>query len=62
MKSILFGLFMLLAIPLFASRILIPMDESQSNHLKAYGVTFWVLGNIGFLCLTMSCVWFLFCL
>jgi hypothetical protein len=36
---------MLLAIPLFASRILIPMDESQSNHLKAYGVTFWVLGN-----------------
>ena len=21
------------------------MDESQANHLKAYGVTFWVLGN-----------------
>ena len=45
MKSILFGLFMLFAIPLFASRILVPMDDSQANHLKAYGVTFWVLGN-----------------
>ena len=45
MKSIIFGLLMFLAIPLFASRILIPMDDSQSNHLKAYGVTFWVLGN-----------------
>ena len=21
------------------------MDDSQTNHLKAYGVTFWVLGN-----------------
>lgn len=45
MKSILVGLFMLLSVPLFASRILIPMDDTQANHLKAYGVTFWVLGN-----------------
>lgn len=29
----------------FASYILIPMDESQTNHLKAYGITFWVLQN-----------------
>ncbi len=28
-----------------ASSILIPMDESQKNHLKAYGVTYWVLQN-----------------
>ena len=29
-----------------ASYILIPMDaESKRNHLKAYGVTFWVLEN-----------------
>jgi hypothetical protein len=28
-----------------ASKIFIPMDDSQANHLKAYGVTFWVLGN-----------------
>ena len=28
-----------------ASKILIPMDESQQNHLKAYGIAFWVLQN-----------------
>jgi len=28
-----------------ASHILIPMDESQKNHLKAYGVAYWVLQN-----------------
>ncbi len=26
-----------------ASSILIPMDEDQKNHLKAYGIAFWVL-------------------
>lgn len=30
-----------------ASSILIPMDESQKNHLKAYGLTYWVLGQGG---------------
>jgi len=28
---------------LYAAHILIPMDETQSNHLKAYGVAYWVL-------------------
>ncbi|MFT5580865.1 MAG: hypothetical protein ACI9XP_001335 [Lentimonas sp.] len=28
-----------------SSQLLVPMDESQSNHLKAYGVSFWVLEN-----------------
>ncbi|MBL7944282.1 MAG: asparagine synthetase B, partial [Flavobacteriales bacterium] len=28
-----------------ASRILIPMDDSQVNHLKAYGIAYWVLQN-----------------
>lgn len=28
-----------------ASSILIPMDESQKNHLKAYGIAFWLLEN-----------------
>lgn len=28
-----------------ASYILIPMDESQKNHLKSYGIAFWVLQN-----------------
>ncbi|MBT6162847.1 MAG: asparagine synthetase B [Crocinitomicaceae bacterium] len=26
-----------------ASQLLIPMDEGQSNHLKAYGLAFWLL-------------------
>lgn len=30
-------------LPALASYILIPMDESQKNHLKAYGVAYWVL-------------------
>ena len=28
-----------------ATQILIPMDESQSDHLKAYGIAFWSLEN-----------------
>lgn len=31
----------------FANRILIPMDESQKNHLKAYGIAFWILKEHG---------------
>lgn len=27
------------------AQILIPMDNSQTNHLKAYGITYWVLQN-----------------
>ena len=26
-----------------ATQILVPMDETQTNHLKAYGVAFWLL-------------------
>lgn len=26
-----------------ASQIVVPMDETQSNHLKAYGVAYWIL-------------------
>ncbi len=29
----------------FGSTILIPMDETQKNHLKAYGIAYWVLQN-----------------
>jgi hypothetical protein len=29
----------------FSSTLLVPMDETQKNHLKAYGVAFWVLEN-----------------
>ena len=27
----------------FAQKILIPMDGTQKDHLKAYGVAFWVI-------------------
>ena len=30
---------------IFAAYILIPMDKSQSNHLKAYGIAYWTLQN-----------------
>jgi len=30
---------------LLATQILVPMDESQRNHLKAYGVAYWTLEN-----------------
>lgn len=30
---------------IFANQIFIPMDDSQKNHLKSYGMAFWVLKN-----------------
>lgn len=39
-------LFLLLSGQIFASSILIPMDaDTQKNHLKAYGITYWVLSK-----------------
>ncbi len=35
----------LLSLTASASYILIPMDETQKNHLKAYGIAYWVLNN-----------------
>ena len=32
-----------LILPIKAAYILIPMDETQSNHLKAYGIAYWIL-------------------
>lgn len=38
--------FLLISVQLFASSILIPMDaDTQKNHLKAYGITYWVLSK-----------------
>lgn len=37
--------YLLTSIPVQASRILIPMDENQSNHLKAYGIAYYLLEN-----------------
>ncbi|MFC2185877.1 asparagine synthetase B [Fulvivirgaceae bacterium LMO-SS25] len=35
--------FFLMVFAANANEILIPMDDTQSNHLKAYGIAFWVL-------------------
>ncbi|AEG99892.1 hypothetical protein [Lacinutrix sp. 5H-3-7-4] len=46
MKKVLFLLLFLLTTHSYASYILIPMDaDSQKNHLKAYGITYWVLAK-----------------
>ncbi len=43
-KVLVLTLLFFLSVNMFASYILIPMDaESQKNHLKAYGITYWVL-------------------
>lgn len=33
------------AAPLQAQHLLVPMDQAQAEHLKAYGLTYWVLGQ-----------------
>jgi len=39
-------LFFVLSIESYASYVLIPMDaDTQKNHLKAYGITYWVLAK-----------------
>lgn len=38
-------LFLLLTFKGFASTILVPMDESQKEHLKAYGIAYWTLSK-----------------
>ncbi len=44
MKRIIYILgFTLLSLSGFADKLLITMNESQKNHLKAYGLAFWVL-------------------
>lgn len=43
MKYLFILLFLLCAKITFGSSILVPMDERQANHLKAYGVSYWVL-------------------
>ena len=35
--------FLFLVLKTFSSSILIPMDDSQKNHLKAYGIAYWTL-------------------
>ena len=36
---------LLLAVQLQGATVLIPMDEDQNDHLKAYGITYWALAQ-----------------
>src|SRR5690606_9400638 len=36
---------LLLSLQALASTVLIPMDESQKDHLKSYGAAYWVLSK-----------------
>ena len=42
-KRVICFLFFLYTIPAFSASLLIPMDDEQKNHLKSYGIAFWVL-------------------
>jgi hypothetical protein len=44
-KTLLLPLFIFLFSGAYATQLLIPMDESQTNHLRAYGITFNVLNR-----------------
>jgi hypothetical protein len=43
MKKTILAILLLLSVFSKASFIIIPMDESQTNHLKAYGIAYWIL-------------------
>ena len=43
MRSLILLFIILLARPAFSNYIFIPMDEKQTNHLKAYGIAYWIL-------------------
>ncbi len=46
MKKTLFLLLIIsFSLRLNATSVLIPMDNGQSNHLKAYGIAYWMLNN-----------------
>jgi hypothetical protein len=38
-----FIIFLGVNLPVWANQLFVPMDENQKNHLKAYGLAFWVL-------------------
>ena len=42
-SSLLLAFLLILSSTLSAKKILVPMDEEQANHLKAYGIAYWTL-------------------
>ena len=47
MRLFLISFFISLSFVSNATRILLPMDNEQKNHLKSYGIAFWVLKQDG---------------
>ncbi|NND94687.1 MAG: asparagine synthetase B [Flavobacteriales bacterium] len=45
MRILIATLFVLVSSWMSAAYLLIPMDDTQKNHLKAYGISFWILQN-----------------
>ncbi|MBA3647545.1 MAG: asparagine synthetase B [Chitinophagales bacterium] len=46
MKKILsISIFCIVYSPVFASMLFIPMDQKQANHLKSYGMAYWILSK-----------------
>lgn len=43
MRKLLLFIFIFSFFSSFANRILVSMDETQKNHLKAYGIAYWIL-------------------
>ncbi|MCA1764273.1 MAG: asparagine synthetase B, partial [Flavobacteriales bacterium] len=39
------AIFAAISFQAFSAKILIQMDETQKNHLKAYGIAYWILEN-----------------
>lgn len=44
-RGLLLGCLLMMQAVAYANRIFVPMDETQKNHLKAYGVAYWVLAQ-----------------
>src|SRR5690606_7533177 len=45
MRLVFIGILLLFSSNALCSKLLIQMDETQQNHLKAYGIAYWVLQN-----------------
>src|SRR5262245_39272766 len=43
MRRAIFLILMLVSVGARANSIFIPMDDRQTNHLKAYGIAYWIL-------------------
>ena len=45
MRWLILFFFISLSGKVLANSIFIPMDDKQNNHLKAYGIAYWILKN-----------------